>query len=97
MIYFNFRLSNPFARDCEDFNNTKTLFGKLTKNKVWEIESHKNSETIINFGIDLSFRRSHAGICIWGGLLGYCFSFEIYDRRHYNYKDNCWEVYEDEE
>lgn len=95
MIYFNFRLSNPFVR--EKYYDSKSIFGKLTKNKVWEFELHKNPETIINFGIDLSFRRSHSGFTIWFGLLGYWGSFELYDRRHFNSTNNRWEEYEEEE
>lgn len=96
MIYFSFRLANPFVIRDDDYLHTISKHGRLTKNKFWEIEFHKSSDTIINFGIDLSFRRSHSGFNIWFGLLGYWGSFEIYDRRHWNSKNNCWETCEDE-
>lgn len=99
MIYFNFRLANPFSVREDEYINKLSNYGRIrwTKNKSWEFEFHKSSGMIINFGIDLSFKRCHAGVCVWFGLLGYWVSFEIYDNRHWNYKDNCWENVEDME
>lgn len=91
MIYFNFRLSNPFLFRDDDYIHTRSRGGRITEHKSWEIEFHKSTDTIINFGIDLSFRRSHAGFNIWGGMLGYWVSFEIYDNRQFNYENNFWE------
>lgn len=93
MIHFKFGLFNPFSKTkfdpCFGFNK----HGKLSKYKSWEIE-YERTNVIINFGFELSVRRSHAGISLWVGLLGHSVSFEICDDRHWDYDNNCWEVYE---
>lgn len=94
MIYFNIRLSNPFTKD-DEYYKTKSIFGRLSKNKNWEIELHNSPDNLFCLGCDIGFRRSHSGICIWFGLFRYWFSFEIYDSRHWDYKNNCWESVEE--
>ena len=90
MIYFNFSLVNPFCKDSS-YRQIFTKNGRITKNKFWEIEFSRNPRTLFSIGSILTFRQSHSGLTIEFGLLGYLFLFEIYDGRHWNYVDNCWE------
>lgn len=89
MIKFNFCLSNPFGN-----NSYNTIFlknGNITKNKFWEIEFHRNQRTLFSIGFTLTFKQSHSGLSFDFGLFGYWFMLEIYDNRHWNYDNNCWE------
>lgn len=81
MININFTISNPLAENLSDIVFMK--FGKLTENKYWSITLHKHPRTIVDFHLDVSTRRSHAGILLWIGLLGYFLEVEFCDRRHW--------------
>jgi hypothetical protein len=87
MININFSITNPFADDLSDVVFSR--YGKVIKNKYWSITLHKHPRTIVDFHLDVSTRRSHAGILLWIGLLGYFLEVEFYDRRHW-YSDK-WE------
>ena len=89
MIHVSFGLSNPWGTP---FDNLWNQFGRLTKNKSWELELLKGRE-IIGFEFSYTMRQSHAGLSLELALLGYSISFQIYDTRHWDYTANTWEVY----
>lgn len=90
MIYSKFSLTNPWARD--NFKHLKMWTGRLTKSKVWELELISSSWYLLHIQFDLSLRgRDHAGFNLELGLLGFVVYFNIYDRRHWDYKNNKWE------
>jgi hypothetical protein len=91
MIHVSFGLSNPWGTP---FDNLWNQFGRLTKNKSWELELLKGRQ-IIGFEFSYTMRQSHAGLSIELALLGYSISFQIYDTRHWDYTANTWEVYAD--
>lgn len=88
MINLSFSLLNPFGKDKWDSIFAK--HGMLSKNKGWELEVAR-SNTIIDATLRISFRQSHAGILIAAGLFGTEITFNIYDTRHWNYKEGRWE------
>ena len=91
MIQLNFSVRNPWS---DHFKNIACkVFNTPFKNKFIEIEVTKDS-SIVAFSIDLTTRQSHAGLEFEIGLLGYCFRFNFYDSRHWNYNLKCWEGYE---
>lgn len=89
MIDFNFAISNPFSNTSSHIFFVK--HGKINKNKSWELESYRFPKILFSFNIDISFRQSHSGFGFSFGLFGYCIIFVLYDNRHWNYENNCWE------
>ena len=93
MINFNFTLINPWGKRwknvwCRTYN---TPF----KNKFLELEFFKDT-TIVTFMFQLTTRQSHGGAMIDLGLLGYSFSFNFYDNRHWNYEAGRYFKYDEE-
>jgi hypothetical protein len=76
-------------------NNFESYFcysKQLSKNKSIEIELTKYGTMLLSIEIDARFRgHDHAGLHIGITILGFNFSFRIYDHRHWNYKLGCWE------
>ena len=83
MINFSVNLSNPWSKRWQNIwsRSYKTPF----KNKFLELEVFKDSG-IICFTFRLSTRQSHGGVSMELGLLGYSFSFNFYDNRHWSYE-----------
>lgn len=90
MIYFHFSLSNPFCKLTSN-RQTFTKNGRITKNKFWEIEFDRLPRTLVSIGFSLTFKQSHSGFTVDFGLFGYWCMFQIYDSRHWDYVNNCWE------
>ena len=66
--------------------------------KHWEIQIAQWSiETILSVDIDLRFRGSaHAGPKFCLEILGLMIDLHVYDSRHWDHENNCWEVYNNE-
>lgn len=93
MIHFNFGLSNPWCRRWS--NIWHKVFDTPFKSKYIELEVFKDS-TIVSFGFSITTRQDHAGLMIDAGLLGYSFSFHIYDIRHWNDEAGRYYKYDEE-
>lgn len=93
MISFNFNLSNPWSNRFENLwcKSYDTPF----KNKFIEVELLKDT-SIVSFMFRLTTRQSHGGLYFDLGLLGYSFSFNFYDNRHWNYEDGRYFRYNEE-
>ena len=90
MIYFSFTIQNPWSIKF------KSLFGKhgiLTKNKLWEVCCYKDP-VLVRLSIEINFRKSHGGIDMEMGLLGYTIGAQIYDNRHWEYEKGTWVKHE---
>jgi len=81
MIHVSFGLSNPWGAP---FDNLWNRFGRLTKNKSWELELLKGKQ-LVGFEVGYTVRQSHAGLNLELALLGYSVAFQIYDNRHWDY------------
>lgn len=88
MINLRFELQNPWTRDR--FKNLGSIFGKLTKNKGWELQHTFYDGMLIDITAEWTRRRDHAGLEIVFGLLGYGIHFRIYDNRHWDYARGQW-------
>ena len=89
-------LKNPF--DTWDyFNNFGCVSGVLFAHKAWELEHSYYSPLLFDFEVRWTRGQDHAGIEIGAGILGYGISFRIYDTRHWNHMENCWETHEHSE
>jgi hypothetical protein len=89
MIHINFAIRNPWSNG---FFNNIWLSPVIPpfKNKTIELQLYRDS-SIVSLSFNWTIRQSHAGLDIELGLLGYCISFNFYDIRHWDDKNNCWE------
>jgi len=89
MINLHFNLRIPGS---DRFRNIKCWHGivPFTQYKFWETQIYKGSD-IIDLFLRATAKQSHAGIHIGVGLVGFNMEFQIYDNRHWNDKDDCWQ------
>lgn len=91
MINFSFSLLNPFS---DRFSPIYTNSGATgIAHKFWEFNVY-GTNSIVDLRISYTVREDHAGLEIFMGFLGWSFEFRIYDNRHWDFKNMCWEVYE---
>ena len=101
MFWFHLRLRNPFSkRDDAYIHNYYNKVWRITKNKSIDIQIARwNNLTNL---IDIQFNiepsgHDHAGADFNVTLLHFYFMIHLYDRRHWDYDNNCWrEVYREE-
>jgi len=66
-----------------------TKFGKITKNKSWELQICNIWDgDYFNFKISWSRKCDHEGFNFFIDILGNFINFKIYDNRHWDYKNN---------
>ena len=94
ILDLRFVLNNPFDRwGC--FINFGSIFVRLSKYKSWEIQHSFHSPELLVFRLEWSKNKSHAGVKVTLGIFGYAVDFQIYDNRHWDHYNDCWEVYEE--
>jgi hypothetical protein len=93
MIKINFSITNPWS---SKWDAGSAWFGKLFKNKAWEFQIYR-SNVVLEAVIEFTIRQDHAGLRLEFGIASWCFTFNIYDTRHWNYTDNCYEVYNEDQ
>lgn len=90
-MYFQFSLRNYFKKK-NVFDNLWVFFKHLSKNKNIEIELLKSNNYWFKVELDGSFiGQDHAGIFFEISLASYCLTLNLYDSRHWDSKNNCWE------
>ena len=87
MIYFGFNIANPWSKKFE--NLWSRTYDTPFKNKHIELEIIKDTN-ISSFSFKLSPWIDHGGLYIDLGLIGYSFSFNFYDCRHWDYARGEW-------
>ena len=97
MFRFHFALKNPFKRSRIEQTDYIMYDRKITTNKSVEVQfSRCEAYNIFEFTFDtIWIGQDHGSIDF--EVLGYFFSAKIYDIRHWDYRNHCWEVYEEEE
>lgn len=93
MININFTIRNPWSNQFKNIWNRS--WSTPFKNKFIELEVIKDV-TLISFQFNWTIRQSHAGLELEAGLFGYCIQFNLYDSRHWDYDNNCYELYQEE-
>lgn len=93
MISFNFGITNPWSRRWK--NAWHRSYETPFEHKFVELELFKDN-SIVSFAFRLTTRQHHPGLWMELGLLGYSFSFNFYDSRHWNNQTNTWEIPEPE-
>jgi len=98
MIYFNFRLDNPWSKQSKQVDYFCKEW-KLYKTKNLEVQVSQNGmDPIFNFVLDTCWRgQDHAGPSVEIALLGIWAHVRISDSRHWNYTENRWEIYPGED
>ena len=51
---------------------------------------------LFHFEFKIEWKTDHAGVSLWLGILGFDVGLHFYDTRHWDYKNNKWEVYEED-
>lgn len=92
-MFLLFNISNPFKDIAKIFWDKHWYWDKkLSNHKFFEIETFVDSEHILEFQMDLRLNgRDHAGPSITLTLFSLGVSARIYDHRHWDYENNCWE------
>lgn len=91
MIYFTFRVRNPFV----DYQYSPSVYYKdlsipYTKHKRFSIQLEKSPGLIVDAGFNYTIREDHAGLFLDVGLFGYSVILNVYDDRHWDYENNVW-------
>lgn len=90
MINFSFSIDNPWS---DRWSTIWCKNGLLPKHKAWEFYVYRTHQ-IIDAELRLTFKGDHAGLLTLFGLFGYALEISIYDTRHWDYENNCWEIYD---
>ena len=96
MLYFNFKLSNPFKVKERGQRNFVEWDRTLTKNKAMEFQVSfwGSFRELFVVGVDTRWTgQDHAGIKIDMTVFGFGFVLNLYDIRHWNYDTDSWEQY----
>jgi hypothetical protein len=85
MINFNFSINNPWS------TRWRTLFCKhgllWSANKAWEFNGYATHQ-IVELSLDIKIGPvDHPGIYAVIGLFGYAIELNLYDTRHWDYKN----------
>jgi hypothetical protein len=91
MFSLHVSIANPWAK--ENFKNLWHTHGSITKHKHWEFEFIRHAYSLFEVHIGYSIRQDHAGLKLHFALLGYSIDLSIYDGRHWNTENDCWEIY----
>lgn len=93
MLSLNLNIRNPWS---DRFKNLWCrAYDTPFKSKFVELEVYRDS-SLLSFNVNWTIRQSHAGLDFEFGLLGYCFHFQFYDIRHWNYTEGRWMIYTEE-
>jgi len=91
MIFLSFAIINSFSTR---YVQVYTKTGKTwMPHRFWEFEVYK-SNAIIRCILEFTTRQDHAGFGMELDLFGWGIDFKIYDHRHWDFENNCWEIYE---
>jgi hypothetical protein len=91
VIYLNLNIRNP--KWWDRFESLWCKTGKTPfEHKFWEVQFMKTPE-LFRIEFNWTVQQDHAGVRFELGLVGYQLDMSFSDSRHWNYKNNCWEVY----
>jgi hypothetical protein len=95
-------ITNPFYKTRDDtamHNFVYKHWSNISKNKSAELQIAKFGDgvSLLKIVFDLNFKGSdHAGPQIEISFWRYMFDLHIYDHRHWDYRTNNWEIYNNE-
>lgn len=95
MFFFNLSIKNIFSNNktASFINHIYERNKKLSKYKNLEIEIYNNKmQDLFSLLIDLNLGGyDHCGPQFEISIFGFYFNIKIYDSRHWDYENNCWE------
>lgn len=103
MIYLNFSIQNPWRPQAEAeskdyFYKHWTLSEKRQKSAELQISKFAQANDLLQIRLDLRWwGEDHAGPKLEIDLWKFFFSISLYDHRHWDYENNCWEVYDEKD
>lgn len=77
----------------------KTFYEKeqeIFTNKFWSEQFIFVSDLRTEFGIGWFVNQDHAGFSTQASILGFNYSYELRDTRHWDYFKNCWKSYSED-
>jgi hypothetical protein len=83
--HFEFLLPNQYWENLYG-NSGKTPF----PHKFWELNVY-SSNIILGYKFQFSTQTDHAGLFMSISLFRFTVEFQIYDHRHWDDEENCWE------
>lgn len=96
MITVSFIVRNPWHNETK--NPWRDIYQQawpLFKHKTLEVGIFKYAYNLFELSVGLNFRGSdHAGPSLNISLFGWEIYVGLPDSRHWDYKNNCWEAYE---
>ena len=97
MFRFDFSLYNPFNPGSQGQKDYVLIDKKLTEFKHFEMQITKWSpDRLFSISVDTHwYGTSHGGVGFDIEVLGYFFAAKIYDYRHWDHENHCWEKYND--
>ena len=96
MFYIGLHISNPFKTNT--FKNLFNVGGRISKNKSWEFEIIYSPTILLEFNLRIvTSGVDHAGLELDIGMLGLSLNAKIYDNRHWDYDNNCWEKHDEKD
>ena len=90
ILNLRFELTNPWD-PWDHFKNLGCISMMITRFKACELEHSYYSPLLFDCELSCTHKCDHAGFEFGVGILGYGIHFRIYDTRHWNDFDNCWE------
>ena len=98
MFRFHFALRNPFKSARVEQKDYIEYDRKITTNKSVEVQlSRWQAHNIFELSVSvIPYGEDHGNIGFDIELFGYFFAAKIYDIRHWDYENHCWEEYEEE-
>lgn len=74
------------------YKNILTGHGMITRRKGWEFQlAYTTLGHLLDFETSYTIKEDHAGFRIQVIVLGLFAEFQVYDSRHWDYKNNQWE------
>ena len=90
-MYFNITIQNLF-NPKNKYKKYTSFYKPISKNKNIEIETFYSGYNIFQFELDFCpITKDHGGLNITLNFLGFEAGLRIYDSRHWDYKNWCWE------
>jgi len=90
-MYFNFTIRN-FCKPRKEFKKYFSFYKQLSKYKNVEFETYYSGYDIFLFELDFCpIAKDHGGLSINLNFLGFEVGLRIYDSRHWDCENWCWE------
>lgn len=92
MMQFKLSIETPFIKPY--WKNLGSRSFSLSKNKSLEVQATIWTTALFGIDIDWRSRQDHAGLFISLSFMMFEFYINVYDGRHWDHENNCWEKYD---